>query len=158
MGNTITIKHGSRVPTSSSLKPYELGYDENGKCLYIGNPNTNSAPIKISSAGDFLPLSGGTLSGVVNSSHNINLYNTNAYVSLGAASNSSKCYVQTYNPVDNGVDDDNLKAGFGFGWSNSMLIDKYGNVTIKGVQIAPVTYVSSKPASPVAGVIYAIPI
>ena len=155
MGNTITIKHGSSKP--ESLNPYELGYDESGNgTLYIGNKN--NIPIKIGEGRDFLPLSGGTLSGTVNSSHNINLYNTNAYVSLGTAANSSKCYIQTYNPVDNGVDDDNLKAGFGFGWSNSMLIDKYGNVTIKGVQIAPVTYVSSKPASPVAGVIYAIPI
>lgn len=155
MGNTITIKHGSGAPTS--LNSYELGYDENGKgTLYIGN--ANKTPIKIGGAGGFLPLSGGTLSGTVNSSHNINLYNANAYVSLGTASNSSKCYIQTYNPVDNGVDNDNLKAGFGFGWSKSLLIDKSGNVTIKGVQIAPVTYVSSTPSSPVAGVIYAIPI
>ena len=155
MGNTITIKHGSSKP--SSLNPYELGYDESGNgTLYIGNKN--NAPIKVGGAGGFLPLNGGTLSGTVNSSHNINLYNSNAYVSLGTASNSSKCYIQTYNPVNNGVDDNDLKAGFGFGWAKSLLIDKSGNVTIKGVQIAPVTYVSSKPASPVAGVIYAIPI
>lgn len=155
MGNIITIKHGSSKP--KSLNPYELGYDESGKgTLYIGNKN--NAPIKVGSGEDFLPLSGGTLSGTVNSSHNINLYNSNAYVSLGTAANSSKCYIQIHNSINNGVDDGNLKAGFGFGWSESLLIDKSGNVTIKGVQIAPVTYVSSKPASPVAGVIYAIPI
>ena len=62
MGNTITIKHGSGAPTS--LNPYELGYDENGKgTLYIGN--ANKTPIKIGGAGAFLPLTGGYMSGEI---------------------------------------------------------------------------------------------
>ena len=80
----------------------------------------------------YLKLSGGTLTGTVNSSGNVNLYGANAYFSLGTASNSSKCYFQTYNEISNGVDDANLKAGFGFGWSNSLVIDKSGNVIIPG--------------------------
>ena len=80
----------------------------------------------------YLKLSGGTLTGTVNSSGNMNLYGSNAYFSLGTSSSSSKCYFQTYNATNAGVDDANLKAGFGFGWSNSLIIDKSGNVTIPG--------------------------
>lgn len=36
MANTIQIKHGSIVPTTSNLAPYELGYVHNGE-LYINN-------------------------------------------------------------------------------------------------------------------------
>ena len=81
----------------------------------------------------YLPLSGGTLTGVVNSSSTINLYGSNAYFSLATGASATRCYFQTYNPVNAGVDDANLKAGFGFGWANSLTIDKSGNVVAKTV-------------------------
>lgn len=36
MANTIQIKHGSSVPTTSNLAPFELGYVKDG-ALYINN-------------------------------------------------------------------------------------------------------------------------
>ena len=39
MSNTIKIKHGSSVPTTSSLAPFELGYVKDG-ALYINNDGT----------------------------------------------------------------------------------------------------------------------
>lgn len=39
MANTIQIKHGSSVPTTSNLAPFELGYVKGG-ALYINNDGT----------------------------------------------------------------------------------------------------------------------
>ena len=39
MANTIQIKHGSSVPTTSNLAPFELGYVKGG-ALYINNNGT----------------------------------------------------------------------------------------------------------------------
>lgn len=39
MANTIQIKHGSSVPTTSNLAPFELGYVKDG-ALYINNDGT----------------------------------------------------------------------------------------------------------------------
>ena len=39
MANTICIKHGSSVPTTSNLAPFELGYVKDG-ALYINNDGT----------------------------------------------------------------------------------------------------------------------
>ena len=39
MSNTIQIKHGSSVPTTSNLAPFELGYVKDGE-LYINNNGT----------------------------------------------------------------------------------------------------------------------
>ena len=39
MSNTIQIKHGSSVPTTSNLAPFELGYVKDG-ALYINNDGT----------------------------------------------------------------------------------------------------------------------
>lgn len=39
MANTIQIKHGSSVPTTSNLAPFELGYVKDG-ALYINNNGT----------------------------------------------------------------------------------------------------------------------
>ena len=39
MANTIQIKHGSSVPTTSNLVPFELGYVKGG-ALYINNDGT----------------------------------------------------------------------------------------------------------------------
>lgn len=88
----------------------------------------------------YLPLSGGTLTGVVNSSSTLNLYGSNAYFSLATGASATRCYFQTYNPVNAGTDDANLKAGFGFGWANSLTIDKSGNVNIAGTATATKVY------------------
>lgn len=39
MANTIQIKHGSSVPTTSNLAPFELGYVKGG-ALYVNNDGT----------------------------------------------------------------------------------------------------------------------
>lgn len=39
MANTIQIKHGNSVPTTSNLAPFELGYVKDG-ALYINNNGT----------------------------------------------------------------------------------------------------------------------
>lgn len=39
MSNTIKIKHGDKVPTTSNLAPFELGYVKDG-ALYINNDGT----------------------------------------------------------------------------------------------------------------------
>ena len=96
--------------------------EENAK-TYTNNQLT-------SQLANYLPLSGGTLSGVLNSNSTMNLYSANAYISLATSASSTKCYVQTYNATTPGADDNNLKAGFGFGWAKSLIIDKSGNVTI----------------------------
>ena len=41
-GNIFTIKHGNGVP-DGKLQPYELGFDETGKKLYIGGALNNGA-------------------------------------------------------------------------------------------------------------------
>lgn len=97
-----------------------------------GAANTALSSAKSYADGKFLPLAGGTMTGTINASGNVNLYGLNAYFSLGTASNSTKCYFQTYNAINNGVDDANLKAGFGFGWAKSLTIDKSGNVNVIG--------------------------
>jgi hypothetical protein len=88
----------------------------------------------------YLPLSGGTLTGVVNSSTTLNLYGSNAYFSLATGASATRCYFQTYNAVNAGVDDANLKAGFGFGWAKSLSMDKSGNVNIHGTATATKVY------------------
>jgi hypothetical protein len=98
-----------------------------------GNLSITATVADNSHSHSYLPLSGGTLTGVVNSSSTINLYGSNAYFSLATASNATRCYFQTYNPVNAGTDDANLKAGFGFGWANSLIIDKSGNASAKTV-------------------------
>lgn len=80
----------------------------------------------------YLKLTGGNLTGTVNSTGNINLNGSNAYFSLGITPSGSRCYFQTYNAVTNGTDNNDLKAGFGFGWAKSLTIDKSGNVNIVG--------------------------
>ena len=80
----------------------------------------------------YLKLTGGNLTGTVNSTGNINLNGSNAYFSLGITPSGSRCYFQTYNAVTNGTDDSNLQAGFGFGWAKSLTVDKSGNVNIAG--------------------------
>lgn len=80
----------------------------------------------------YLKLTGGNLTGTVNSTGNINLSGSNAYFSLGVTPSGSRCYFQTYNAVTNGTDDSNLQAGFGFGWAKSLTVDKSGNVNIAG--------------------------
>lgn len=50
MANIFTIKHGSGVP-NGKLQPYELGFDETGKKLYIGGILKNGA------LGDAIPIS-----------------------------------------------------------------------------------------------------
>ena len=56
MANTICIKHGSSVPTTSNLAPFELGYVKDG-ALYINNDGT------------IQQLTGLTATGLVNSSN-----------------------------------------------------------------------------------------
>lgn len=56
MSNTIQIKHGSSVPTTSNLAPFELGYVKDGE-LYINNDGT------------IQQLTGLAASGLVNSSN-----------------------------------------------------------------------------------------
>lgn len=56
MANTIQIKHGSSVPTTSNLAPFELGYVKDG-ALYINNDGT------------IQQLTGLAASGLVNSSN-----------------------------------------------------------------------------------------
>lgn len=56
MANTIQIKHGSSVPTTSNLAPFELGYVKDG-ALYINND------------GIIQQLTGLAASGLVNSSN-----------------------------------------------------------------------------------------
>lgn len=56
MSNTIQIKHGSSVPTTSNLAPFELGYVKDG-ALYINNDGT------------IQQLTGLAASGLVNSSN-----------------------------------------------------------------------------------------
>lgn len=56
MANTIQIKHGSSVPTTSNLAPFELGYVKGG-ALYINND------------GIIQQLTGLAASGLVNSSN-----------------------------------------------------------------------------------------
>ena len=56
MSNTIQIKHGSSVPTTSNLAPFELGYVKDGE-LYINNNGT------------IQQLTGLAASGLVNSSN-----------------------------------------------------------------------------------------
>ena len=56
MANTICIKHGSSVPTTSNLAPFELGYVKDG-ALYINNDGT------------IQQLTGLAASGLVNSSN-----------------------------------------------------------------------------------------
>lgn len=56
MSNIIQIKHGSSVPTTSNLAPFELGYVKSG-ALYINNDGT------------IQQLTGLAASGLVNSSN-----------------------------------------------------------------------------------------
>ena len=56
MANTICIKHGSSVPTTSNLAPFELGYAKDG-ALYINND------------GIIQQLTGLAATGLVNSSN-----------------------------------------------------------------------------------------
>ena len=56
MANTICIKHGSSVPTTSNLAPFELGYVKDG-ALYINND------------GAIQQLTGLAATGLVNSSN-----------------------------------------------------------------------------------------
>ena len=56
MSNTIKIKHGDSVPTTSNLAPFELGYVKDG-ALYINNDGT------------IQQLTGLAASGLVNSSN-----------------------------------------------------------------------------------------
>lgn len=60
MANTIQIKHGSSVPTTSNLAPFELGYVKGG-ALYINNDGT------------IQQLTGLAASGLVNSSNYLKL-------------------------------------------------------------------------------------
>lgn len=60
MSNTIQIKHGSSVPTTSNLAPFELGYVKSG-ALYINND------------GAIQQLTGLAASGLVNSSNYLKL-------------------------------------------------------------------------------------
>lgn len=61
MSNTIKIKQGSSIPTSSDLENGELGYCSGNNKLYIG---TSSGPtVPDNSNGKYLSLSGGTLTG-----------------------------------------------------------------------------------------------
>ena len=55
MSNTIQIKHGSGIP-DGRLRPYELGYSEDYKSLYIGAPLKNGALGKAIPLSDFVPL------------------------------------------------------------------------------------------------------
>lgn len=105
-----------------------------------GNLSITTTVADNSHSHSYLPLTGGTLTGVVNSSSNLNLYGSNAYFSLAAGASATRCYFQTHNPVNAGVDDANLKAGFGFGWANSLIIDKSGNVNISGTATATKVY------------------
>ena len=38
MSNIIQVKRGNGAPPDNSLAPYELGYDTQGKKLFIGHP------------------------------------------------------------------------------------------------------------------------
>lgn len=42
MSNIIQIKRGSGTPSNNSLAPYELGYDTDGRQLFIGHPSDPS--------------------------------------------------------------------------------------------------------------------
>lgn len=60
MANTIQIKHGSSVPTTSNLAPFELGYVKDG-ALYINNNGT------------IVQLTGLAATGLVNSNNYLKL-------------------------------------------------------------------------------------
>jgi hypothetical protein len=53
-----SIRHGASIPTANQLNPFELGFCTSNKLLYI-KPGENANPISI----NYLPLSGGTLTG-----------------------------------------------------------------------------------------------
>ena len=47
MSNIFKIKHGWKKPTKENLSPYELGYCDDDKLLYIGKNNEEPTPVGI---------------------------------------------------------------------------------------------------------------
>lgn len=67
MANRIKIRHGSGTPNKDQLLPYELGW--NGTSLYINNGGTVEKVGK-----EYLPLTGGTLTGNLTLSGSAGIY------------------------------------------------------------------------------------
>ena len=140
--STNFVGNASTATKLANARTISLTGDVTGSGSFDGSGNLSITTVvgDNSHSHSYLPLSGGTLTGVVNSSSTLNLYGSNAYFSLATGASSTRCYFQTYNSVTAGADDANLKAGFGFGWANSLTIDKSGNVNIVGTATATKVY------------------
>ena len=116
---------GSNAYTSTAYLP-KAGGSLDGSLTVTGSVSTTSG---FSSPAGINVNSGSVVTG---NGGQIKLTGSNAYLGMGITSTGIQCYFQTYNPINNGAEDDYLKAGFGFGWSNSLVIDQAGNVEIPG--------------------------
>lgn len=144
MANRIQIRHGSTQPTASNLLPYELGWDGNN--LYINNNGT----IKNVSS-NFLPLTGGTITGTINKYYNtvtdepmftLRSYNKDAiFFDIGHASSETATITNHYKLLYNGTGTApnnylQLIASYNGTDTVALQINENGSVTLnKGVTI-----------------------
>lgn len=118
-GSNVALQ--SDIPTDTNTT-YALSKSGSTITLTGSDGSTTSVTDDVSSGGgggNYLPLTGGTMTG------NITVNNSNPY--LGLQDTSGKiAYFQTYD------DGSGLKAGFGYGWANSLKLDSSGNMSVVG--------------------------
>lgn len=110
----------SDIPTDTNTT-YALSKSGSTITLTGSDGSTTSVTDDVSSGGDgnYLPLTGGTMPG------NIIINNSNPHLGLQDTTGSI-AYFQTYD------DGSGLKAGFGYGWANSLKLDSSGNMSVVG--------------------------
>lgn len=130
MSNTIRIKRGENVPNNGVLQPYELGYVTSTGMLVIGQEDGSIKKF------DYLPITGGTVSGSINASESINAstFSTNGTSTFGKITQGGS-YVIKINQEDVG----SWSRGFHiYNWSDDYMASM-GFSGTKGTLEAPST-------------------
>ena len=112
MANTIQIKHGSSVPTTSNLAPFELGYVKDG-ALYINND------------GVIIQLTGLAATGLINANNYLKLPAVTA-----TTSNTGRILVADSTGIVYYKTPDNIRSEIGALSTGGGTIS--GNLTISG--------------------------
>lgn len=113
MSNTICIKHGTNVPSNGVLQPYELGYVTSTGMLVIGREDGSIKKF------DYLPITGGTVSGSINATGSINaaVFSTNGTTTYGKMTQSGSYVVK--------INQENVSAWYRglhiYNWSDSYM-------------------------------------
>lgn len=116
-GSNVALQ--SDIPTDTNTT-YALSKSGSTITLTGSDGSTTSVTDDVSSGGgNYLPLTGGTMPG------NIIINNSNPHLGLQDTSGNI-AYFQTHD------DGSGLKAGFGYGWANSLKLDQSGNMSVVG--------------------------